>query len=219
MGSQAENAAADGTIRDAVESRVRGIPPKRRGLALIAVSVLLVALGTIGVLYDGNLVWINRLEHPFIFGCIAAAAFGAGLVQFIPWPWLRILIGLTSGLVVLAWAMVANFVYVWGGIRWPVATTDAPGDHDYQAVVYQQPDVIDTLWTVSIQQTRGLLSRQWHAGCISSDVTGDGFIQYVQWRSPRHLLVVTDNSGIFISVDPRTGKPQSPIPITARAGC
>jgi hypothetical protein len=55
------------------------------------------------VLYEGNLVWINQLEHPFIFGCIAAAAFGAGLLEFVSWQWLRFLIGLASGLVVLGW--------------------------------------------------------------------------------------------------------------------
>jgi hypothetical protein len=219
MEGHSEKATVDATFLDKVESWVRGIPRKRRGVVLIATSALLVALGTIGVLYNGNLVWINRLEHPFIFGCIAAAAFGVGVVEFIPWAWLRFLIGLASGLVVLGWAMVASIVFVWGGISWPVASADAPGDGGYQAVVYEQLDVIDTLWTVSIQQTRGLLSREWHAGCISNDATADSSIEYVQWQSPRHLAVYTANSSIFISVDPRTGKPQSPIPITAREAC
>lgn len=219
MGSQPEKAAAGETILDAVETRVRGIPPKRRGLALIATSVLLVALGTIGVLYDGNLVWINRLEHPFIFGCIAAAAFGAGVVEFLPWRWLRFLTGLVSGLVVLGWAMIASIVYAWGGISWPVASADAPGDADYQAVVYEQPDWIDTLWTVSIQQTRGPLSREWRAGCISNDATADPAIEHVIWQSPSHLLVTTANAGIDIYVDPATGKPQPRAHWMAHAAC
>lgn len=219
MGSQTENAAADGPIRDAGEARLRGIPPKRRGLALMATSLLLVALGTIGVLYDGNLVWINRHEHPFILGCIAAVMFGAGLVQYIPWRWLRVLTGLTSGLVALAWLMVGGLLFLWGAVSWPVASADAPGDHDYQAVVYEQPDVIDTLWTVSIQQTRGLLSRQWLAGCISNDATADSAIENVVWQSPNHLLVTTANAGIDIYVDPRTGKPEPRARWMARAGC
>jgi hypothetical protein len=198
---------------------MRSIPRKRRGFLLIATSALLVALGTIGVLYDGNLVWVHRLEHPFVFGCIAAAAFGVGVVEFIPWQWLRILIGLGSGLVSVGWLMIGGFFLMMGGGMWPVASADAPGDGEYQAVVREQDQWIDTLWTVYIQQTRGPLSREWRAGCISSDLSGDGSITAVQWRGPRNLVVFTAHSSIGISVDPRTGRPQSPIPMSARYGC
>lgn len=80
-------------------------------------------------------------------------------------------------------------------------------------------DVIDTLWTVYVRQTRGVLSREWRAGCVSSDATGDGSIEAVQWQSPRHLVAFTANSSISVSIDPRTGKPHSPIPIYSREGC
>jgi hypothetical protein len=85
--------------------------------------------------------------------------------------------------------------------------------------VVEQSAVIDTLWTVYVRQTRSLLSREWRAGCISSDGTGDGSIEYVQWRSPRPLVVYTADGGISTSVDPGTGRPQSPIPSSARQVC
>ena len=219
MRSWPGRADADATLVDRVENLVRGIPPKRRGVALLTTALLLVMMGTIGVLYDGNLVWINRLEHPFIFGSIAAAAFGAGLVAFIPWRWLRALTGLASGLVALGWLMIGVLLIPWGVGSWPIASADAPGESDYQAVVREQHDWIDTFWYVYIQQTRGPLSRQWRAGCISNDATADGSIEAVQWRSARQLVVFTANSSIFISVDPRTGRPRSPIPNYSRESC
>jgi hypothetical protein len=218
VSDQGELKAAGGTFPDAVASWVRGIPPKRRGTALIVGSLLLVIMGTVGVLYDGNLVWINRLQHPFIFGCIAAAAFGAGLVAFIPWRGLRVLIGVASGVVVVGWFMLGLLWLMMGGTVWPVASVDAPGDREYQAVVYEQAVVIDKLWTVSIQQTRGLLSREWPAGCINSDVNDSSSIEDVRWQGPRRLLVTTDHSGILITVDPRTGEPH-PNPVYARVAC
>lgn len=218
MESQPEKAAADATSMDGVESWVSGMPPKRRGLALIATSVLLVALGTVGVLYTGNLVWINRLEHPFVFGCIAAATFGAGLLQLITKRWVRVLVGLISGLGVIGWLCIGVLWLMFAG-TWTVASADAPGDSDYQAVVREGSDLIDTVWYISIQQTRGPLSREWYVGCLSNDLEEDSF-EDVSWRSPSRLLVRTAGQTITVPVDPETGKPQSRIiPMAARGSC
>jgi hypothetical protein len=218
MGGQRASTASDATFVDAVENWVRGVPPRRRGFAFIATSTLLVTLGTIGVLYDGNLVWINRLEHPFVFGCIAAAAFGAGVVEFLPWQWLRFLIVLGSGLVVLGWFVIGVFWVSLAG-TWQVAGADAPGDREYEAVVREGNDWIDTVWYVHIRQTRGLLSREWLAGCISSDATSGTSIRQVTWQGSSRLFVSTAGAGITIDVDPRTGKPEPPVPDTARESC
>jgi hypothetical protein len=194
----------------------------RRGVALIGLAWTLVLLGSIGVLYTGNLVWINSLEHPFVFGCLAAGLFAVGIGQLHEESWLHTLTGfLSAGAMIglmIAWGLIGVFWTHMFGTH-TVASADAPGDSRYRAVVVEQSAVIDTLWTVYVRQTRGPLSREWRAGCISSDPTGTGSIEYVQWRSPRHLVVYTDNGGISTSVDPRTGKPQSPIPSSARLGC
>jgi hypothetical protein len=194
----------------------------RRGMVLVVLGWTLVLLGSIGVLYTGNLVWLNNLEHPFIFGCVAAGLFAVGIDHLEDESWMHMLTGFLSVVAMTGLAMAWGLI----GLLWTamvgthqVASADAPGDSDYQAVVIEQNDVIDTLWTVYVSQTRGPLSREWRAGCISSDSTGDSAIEYVQWQSPRHLVVYTANSSIFVSVDPRTGRPQSPIPIHAREAC
>jgi hypothetical protein len=200
----------------------KGSNRTRLGVVLIGLAWTLVLLGAVGVLYTGSLVWISNLEHPFIFGCLAAGLFAVGITQLEDESWWHSLTGFLSvgaliGLMV-AWGLVGLFWTHMFGAQ-PVASADAPGDSGYRAVVIRQDAVIDTLWTVYVKQTRGPLSRQWRAGCISSDLTGGGPVEYVQWRSPRDLVVYTANGGISTSVDPRTGKPQSPIPSSARLGC
>jgi hypothetical protein len=78
-----EDTPGDGTRRE------------RRAVALIGLSFLLVLMGTVGVLYDGSLLWLNRLEHPFLFGCLATAAFGVGIRQLLSTHWLRTLVAAT----------------------------------------------------------------------------------------------------------------------------
>jgi hypothetical protein len=193
-----------------------------RGLVLIGLGWTLVLLGSIGVFYTGTLVWINNLEHPFVFGCLAAGLCAVGISQLEDESWLHAFTGFLSvgamiGLMI-AWGFIGLFWTYMVGTH-PFASADAPGDSGYRAVVIEQDGVIDTVWTVYVRQTRGLLSREWRAGCISSDLIGNESIEYVQWRGPRELVVYTSNGGISNSVDPRTGKPQSPIPSSARSGC
>lgn len=193
----------------------------RRGLILIEMAWTLVLLGSIGVLYAGNLVWINNLQHPFIFGCLAAGLFAVGISQLEDESWLRALTGfLTVGAMIglmIAWGLI-GLLWTWMVGTHQVASVDAPGDSGYKAVVIEQPDGIDTLGTVYVSQSRGPLSREWPAGCISSDVNDSSSIEDVRWQGPRQLVVTTDDSGILITVDPRTGEPH-PNPVYARVAC
>jgi hypothetical protein len=190
---------------------------ERHAVALIGLAFLLVLMGTIGVLYDGNLLWLNRLAHPFLFGCLATAAFGAGLCQLLSTPWLRNLVT-TAGIIVFGgWFLIGlMLVSVDGGRSLiPAATADAPGDHEYKAVVHKEQSWIgEPYYDVSIRQTRGLLSREWPAGCISGESLYGGTlaIHQVRWQSPTRLRVTLgwEGYGITIRVDPRTGKPKPP---------
>jgi hypothetical protein len=105
------------------------------------------------------------------------------------------------------WAMATSTSLI------PVATTDAPGDRKYKAVVHQGRGWFgETLYYVSIRQTRGLLSRQWPASCITNDGTDGASLHQVRWQSPTRLGVTVgwEGYGITIPVDPRTGKPKPP---------
>jgi hypothetical protein len=186
----------------------RALPAGPRGAPLILVAGLLVSLGTIGVLYEGNLVWVNRLEHPFILGCLAAGAFGVGVCQFITKKWLRILIGVLGWSVAVGWFFLGLMWFSLAG-TWPIDRANAPTDA-YGAVVVEGDDWIDTNWYVWIQQHRGLLSRQWLAGCFSNDYTAD--YTHVVWESPTLLAVFTHSERMEIRVDPQTGKPTSTFP-------
>ena len=207
---------------DAHPGEAKGSNRTRVGVVLLGLAWTLVLLPAIGVLYTGTLVWINNLEHPFIFGCLAAGLLAVGITQLEDESWWHALAGFLSvgamiGLLV-TWGLIGVFWTSMVGAH-PVASADGPDDSGYRAVVVEQDGVIDTLWTVYVRQTRGLLSREWRAGCISSDLVGNGSIEFVEWRNPRDLVVYTPNGGISTSVDPRTGRPQSPIPSSARSGC
>ena len=190
---------------------------ERHAVALIGLSLLLVLMGTIGVLYDGNLLWLNRLAHPFLFGCLATTAFGIGMHQLLSTHWLRTLVTTVSIIVGGGWFLIGLMVASVAGGRSliPDATAHAPGDHEYKAVVHkgQQPLIDEeTYYDVSIRQTRGLLSREWPAGCIRSYGPGFAPLHQVRWQSPTRLRVTlgSEGQGITILVDPRTGRPQPP---------
>ncbi len=211
----AVSASGDDTPRD-------GTRRERHAVALIGSAFLLVLMGTVGVLHDGNLVWLNRLAHPFLFGCLATAAFGVGMCQLLSTHWLRNLVAAASIIVGGGWFLIGlMFVSVAGGRSLiPHATADAPGDHEYKAVVHKEQSWMDeTYYDVSIRQTRGLLSREWPAGCISGEGLYGGTlsIHQVHWQSPTRLRVTLgwEGYGITILVDPRTGRPKPP----ARGTC
>jgi hypothetical protein len=119
-----------------------GTRRERRAVALIGLSFLLVLMGTVGVLYDGNLLWLNRLEHPFLFGCLATAAFGVGMRQLLSTHQLRTLVATATIIVGGGWFLIGlMWAVVAGGTSLiPSATVDAPGDHEYKAVVHQGRD-------------------------------------------------------------------------------
>lgn len=126
------SASGDDTPRD-------GTRRERRAVAQIGLSFLLVLMGTVGVLYDGNLLWLNRLAHPFLFGCLATAAFGVGLNQLLSTHWLRTLIATVSIIVGGGWFLIGMVAASVAGDRSliPDAIAHAPGDHEYKAVVYK----------------------------------------------------------------------------------
>lgn len=74
-------------------NKVGLIDPRSRawnvGVLLASGSFLLVALGTVGVLYSGSLAHVETaLEHPFVFGCAAALTMAVAVFLLVPWRWL-----------------------------------------------------------------------------------------------------------------------------------
>lgn len=183
---------------------------RRRALTLLAGSGVLVVMGTLGVLYSGSFVWVDwLLEHPFVYGCFAVLLFGKGLLQLVSARWLKIVIGTATLSVVTGWLLIAAGWWWLTGPPWPVATAEAPGDSDYEAVVHERYGFLETIWVVSVRQTRGPLSREWAAGCITDEVSEE--FKDVSWSGPGTLLVSTGDYDIVVAVDPTSGKPQDTI--------
>lgn len=187
-------------VKPSVPARLR----RRRGVAMVAMSLVLVVGGTIGVLTeDQGFVWVERLlNHPFLFGCAAALLFGLGVALLTRHRWLGVSAQVIGVTVALAWAALGVVASSWFGTS-PVARATAPGG-DYQVVVEEGTDVIDPMWEIVVEQRGGLLARRWEVGCISGDWNG---FRGVAWPNSRVLVVSTANGRALVHIDSQTGRP------------
>lgn len=189
--------AAGGPIPEAGRAARR----RRRGLWLLAASLLLMALAAIGDAGLVHLLLVRRvLEHTLVLGVAAVCLFGAALCHFTTRGWLRFLVGFATACI--ACAGLALGWYLSGGGDVVTSTAAAPGMSNVRAVVEVNDGVIDQIWTVSVRQDRGLLSREWEVGrtCYTSP--------RVRWEGSSRLIVETSDSSAVIAVDPDTGKPE-----------
>jgi hypothetical protein len=182
----------------------------------VAAGTALLVAATVGVLVGERYVWADRLlNHPFGFGVLAWVLLSAvligrlrpGLVQAV------LFTGALCGGLVLAGAGVLS-----SGVGLPSAGEEAaaPGA-SWFAVAAPYTKVIDPAHALTIRQSRGLLSKQWPAGCLNGDAPGDGYAS-MGWVSDRELHVRTaDGRVLSVRVDPGTGQPQNQV--RTGAGC
>lgn len=79
--------------------------------ALAAGSLLLVALGSMGVWYSGDLAVVPILfGHPFLFGCAAALMLPSAMYYLLPWPWVAHSLLAIGVCVATVWAIVGMVV-------------------------------------------------------------------------------------------------------------
>jgi hypothetical protein len=180
----------------------RAAQRRRRGLWLLAASLLLAGLGAVGAAGLVHLVLLRGLlDHPLLLGSAAVCLFGVALCHFTTRGWLRFLLGLAAACLTAGLALGG---FLSAGSAAVTATAAAPGNSDVRAIVEVNDGVsdIDQVWTVSVRQDRGLLSREWEVGrtCYSSPS--------VRWEGSSRLVVEIGSSSTFIAVDPDTGQPE-----------
>ena len=79
--------------------------------ALAGGALVLVALGSLGVMYSGNQTLVpGWFGHPFLFGCMAAVMLPSAMYYLVPWRWISHT-GLTLGVCVSGmWAFLGMLV-------------------------------------------------------------------------------------------------------------
>lgn len=175
---------------------------RRRGLWLLAASLLLVGLGAVAEAGLVDLVLIRRvLDHPVVLGVAAVCLFGAALCHFTTRGWLRFLVGFATACAAVTEAALSWYLFANDPVL--LSTSVAPGRSDVRAIVEVSDGVVDQVWTVSVRQNRGLLSREWEVGstCYTSP--------RVRWEGPSRLVVETSSGSEVIAVDPDTGQPEN----------
>jgi hypothetical protein len=183
---------------------------RRRGVYLVAGSLLLVLVGAVGAKNPWALVWVEWLfHHTFIFGLLALVVFFVGLAVVFPNPVLRQVL----------WGVGAVVGFLWVVFSWMTAAFDepvvetipAPERAPYELVVRESSDgFIDAAWVFEIRQTGSPLARYWEFGCMSDDAAGDAY-ESARWESADRLtLVPRRGRDITIQVNPRTGEPVEP---------
>ena len=180
---------------------------------MIGGSLGLVAAGAVGHWNDGALVWVDRLlNHPFVFGVVAAIGFTTGCALLVPRLWLRSMLIVSGVLVAGFWTMAGWYVHVmWAEPeRLSVAAPDGSGS-SYEVVVRDSSDgVIDYAWVLSIRQTGSLVAREWYVGCMSDDAPWNAF-KGVTWEDRGRLVVAAHGGKTFtVAVDPTSGRPLDP---------
>lgn len=190
---------------------IRALPHRPRvGAALVAVALLLVALGILGRSNPWALVWVDRLlGHVFVIGAVAALVCGLGMALVLgPSRWGTVALSF-GALVAATWAAVGMAAAVlfsyWE--REELAVVAAPQNlrgSDFEAVLRSDPGgVIDSAWTISIRQRGGLLAHEWQACYVEENPT----IKHLYWESRRSLVVVTNAGDHRLAVNPRDGFP------------
>jgi hypothetical protein len=79
--------------------------------ALAGGALVLVALGSLGVVYSGSLNLVPALfGHPFLFGCVAVVMLPSAMYYLVPWRWISHM-GLALGVCVSGlWAFLGMLV-------------------------------------------------------------------------------------------------------------
>jgi hypothetical protein len=183
---------------------------RRHGVLLVAGSLLLVLVGTVGAKNPWALVWVEWLfHHTFIFGLLALVGFFVGLAVVFPNPVLRRVL----------WGVGVVVGFLWVAFSWMTAAFDepvvetiqAPEGAPYELVVRSSSDgFIDGAWVFEIRQTGSPLARYWEFGCMSDDAPGSAY-KSARWESSDLLILVAkDGNDITIKVEPSTGEPVEP---------
>ncbi len=172
--------------------------------------MLLVLMGCVGVLATYDLVWMDRLlNHPYVYGVLAALLFGVGLAFFMPRKWLRFLTIAACVAIAGLWALYGLFWSYIDGVEEQATVAAPPGrGADYQVVVTQGTDVIDPIWFVTIRQRNSWLAREWQVGCLSGDDGRDSFA-WTKWDSRSRLVIRTESRSVTVRINPRTGEPRA----------
>ena len=171
--------------------------------------VLLLAAG-IGYFFAADYVWADRL-----FGHYVALGGGAWLLGGLSVvraarPHTRIAIALTMLFVTSSALLLiggASFAVLDSG-REVVGVAPSP-DGRATAVITAEPWAIDTVYRVTIRENRGLLARQWYAGCLNGDDPADAY-DSMRWTGPTTLALRTgDGRELQLRTDRGTSRPQN----------
>ena len=182
--------------------------PRRRAMVLLALSVLLVLAGTVGVLDPLGLVWVERLlDHPFLLGFVAAALFGYGLALLPERVWVGVLLATPCLVVGFGWLAFGFFwSYLFGADMEEVATVSAAdgAGRDFEGVMTES-GLLDDWWVISIRQTGSPLAREWEVGCVNGDLyTFKG----IEWNGRDELVLHTLEGDALVDVDAGNGRPR-----------
>jgi hypothetical protein len=146
------------------------------GRALVIGSLLLVVAAAVGMLAS-ELVWADRLlNHPILFGVLAAACGTVGVVLAVPWWWLRIVVVVVGVPVTILGAVLGTWMHQW----WQEPELESHPAPDGRGTPYEvvvrssNAAVIDPAWDLQIRQTAGIGARQWDVGCMNGDSPDQG---------------------------------------------
>jgi hypothetical protein len=149
---------------------------------------VLLALAVIAAVGGPDFYWVDRALPSWPW--LMAAALMVGTIKAYDekreqsYRWV-----LTALLVLLVVGMGIGALIALAG-RVDEADAKESPDGRFTVVVAEGAAMIDPVWYITIHQNRGLLSRQWHAGCLNGDDPANEY-DTVSWTGPNTVEVRT----------------------------
>lgn len=185
-----------------------------RPVVLLVVSLCLGVLAVLALGFgDSELVLLREhLNHPFAFGLLACVLMVLAALG-LRWAWLRATViivsglggcvALLGGLVVTAFTAAKEVGYVEGPAPYSIRLRESTGGLG--------PDQVTWL---SVRKDDGLLSKEWHLGCVNDDDPDDAF-DTVTWTGPASVEVRVNDGRTFPVTLDASGRPRT----TAEVNC
>lgn len=177
---------------------------RAQGLAFLVVLSLVLLLA-VRRSESGSLALFREVrQYSWFAAAVVLTMWTVAGARLLKRRWLRLLTATVGAVAVLAVSAI-GLLHFWLEPVRGAAKVAAPSER-YSVVVEEGAWGIDTVWRVSVRQSRGLLSREWDVGCLNGDYPPHSF-RAARWQYDETVVLITAGRRALVRVDTESGRP------------